>query len=116
LKYYVVRAGKKVGIFTSRNEVQPLVVGFPAAKYKAFPSLSQAEEALQQGREPYYQTKPASKSRPRIRHARDEQVEVPFVRESIAVDAACSGNPGVLEYRGVDLQTGKELFRQRFEL
>jgi ribonuclease HI len=28
------------------------------------------------------------------------------------VDAACSGNPGVLEYRGVDTRSGAELFRQ----
>jgi ribonuclease HI len=33
-----------------------------------------------------------------------------IVRPSISVDAACSGNPGVMEYRGVDTATGKELF------
>ena len=27
-----------------------------------------------------------------------------------AVDAACSGNPGKMEYRGVDLTTGQQLF------
>lgn len=27
-----------------------------------------------------------------------------------AVDAACSGNPGPMEYRGIDLQTGAEIF------
>lgn len=31
--------------------------------------------------------------------------------DAIAVDAACSGNPGPMEYRGVDLATGQELFR-----
>ncbi len=30
--------------------------------------------------------------------------------EAIAVDAACSGNPGPMEYRGVHLPTGKEIF------
>jgi len=29
---------------------------------------------------------------------------------SWAVDAACSGNPGPMEYRGIDLQTGAEVF------
>lgn len=29
---------------------------------------------------------------------------------AIAVDAACSGNPGPMEYRGVDLQTGQQIF------
>lgn len=30
---------------------------------------------------------------------------------AVAVDAACSGNPGPMEYRGIDLQTGAEIFR-----
>jgi ribonuclease HI len=28
------------------------------------------------------------------------------------VDAACKGNPGILEYRGVDTKSGAEYFRQ----
>jgi ribonuclease HI len=32
----------------------------------------------------------------------------------IAVDGACSGNPGPGEYRGVDLASGEELFRVKF--
>ncbi|MBW6459282.1 MAG: hypothetical protein K0B08_01805 [Bacteroidales bacterium] len=31
---------------------------------------------------------------------------------SLSVDAACSGNPGVLEYRGVETATGRQLFHQ----
>lgn len=30
--------------------------------------------------------------------------------EAIAVDAACSGNPGPMEYRGIYLKTGQVLF------
>ena len=30
----------------------------------------------------------------------------------MSVDAACSGNPGIMEYRGVDTSNGNELFRQ----
>lgn len=33
-----------------------------------------------------------------------------YIKESVSVDAACSGNPGPMEYRGVDTQTGDELF------
>ncbi|MCQ2221475.1 MAG: ribonuclease H, partial [Prevotella sp.] len=33
-----------------------------------------------------------------------------WLLSAIAVDAACSGNPGAMEYRGVYLQTGKEIF------
>ena len=31
---------------------------------------------------------------------------------ALAVDAACSGNPGLLEFRGVIADTGKEVFRR----
>ena len=30
--------------------------------------------------------------------------------DSISVDAACSGNPGLMEYRGVETQNKNELF------
>jgi ribonuclease HI len=30
---------------------------------------------------------------------------------AMAVDAACSGNPGPMEYRGVQAETGEEVFR-----
>ena len=32
------------------------------------------------------------------------------INESLAVDAACSGNPGDMEYRGVYTATGQEIF------
>ena len=32
------------------------------------------------------------------------------IADSLAVDAACSGNPGHMEYRGVDTKSGIELF------
>ena len=31
--------------------------------------------------------------------------------QALCVDAACSGNPGPMEYRGVHLPSGKEIFR-----
>ena len=34
------------------------------------------------------------------------------VKDSIAVDAACSGNPGLMEYQGVYTKTGELLFHQ----
>ena len=33
------------------------------------------------------------------------------IMEALCVDAACSGNPGPMEYRGVHLPSGKEVFR-----
>jgi len=34
------------------------------------------------------------------------------ILESISVDAACSGNPGVMEYRGVLTHSKKEIFKK----
>lgn len=31
-------------------------------------------------------------------------------KQAIAVDGACSGNPGPMEYQGIDLTTGRRLF------
>lgn len=33
------------------------------------------------------------------------------IKEAICVDGACSGNPGPMEYRGVHLPSGREVFR-----
>ena len=33
-----------------------------------------------------------------------------IIKDSLSVDAACSGNPGVMEYRGVWTATGEEVF------
>ena len=47
---------------------------------------------------------------PDYRH--DTVLPLPMEVEAnaIAVDAACSGNPGPMEYRGVDLRTGQQIF------
>ena len=81
--------------------------GYPDAKYKSFTSLALAEEAFAKDWQSYYEAKPKKNSW--------KEQDLPFEKHAIAVDAACSGNPGVLEYRGVDLQTGEEIFHQRFE-
>jgi caulimovirus viroplasmin len=98
-KRYVVRIGKETGIFTERSQVQPLVSGFAGAKYKSFKSEVDAEEALQNGREEYYQAE-------KKRFERD----LPFVKKSIAVDAACSSATGEMEYQGIDLESQKVIF------
>lgn len=103
-KWYVIREGKKKWIFDSWNEVQPLVSGFAGAKYKSFKTLDLAENAYQEGWEKYYQ--PQEK-----RFERD----IPFVKQSIAVDAACSSASGEMEYQGIDLLTGQAVFHYKAE-
>ncbi|HRU50412.1 MAG TPA: ribonuclease H family protein [Candidatus Absconditabacterales bacterium] len=101
MKYYVVREGLKRGIFTSRDECKNFVVGVTGAKYKSFNSLTEAETALEKGFEPYYTKE------------KWFEKDIPFEKNSIAVDAACSRNPGITEYQGIDLVSGETIFHTK---
>lgn len=95
-KFYVVWRGRQTGVFTTWAECEAQVKGFPGAQFKAFPSRAAAQAALAQ---PYAPARPAPPPTP--------PANLP---PGIAVDAACSGNPGALEYRGVDTDTGAVIF------
>jgi ribonuclease HI len=103
-KFYVVWKGRKTGVFSSWEQCAAHVQGFTGAQYKSFTSRSAAEQALK-GRYGAYVGKPVSSG---------EWLFAlnPPVAESLVVDAACSGSPGRLEYRGLDLKTGKEIFHK----
>jgi ribonuclease HI len=103
-KFYVVWKGRKTGIFTSWEKCAAQVQGYTGARYKAFDSRPAAERALQ-GNYADFAGKPASSKE--WLFAPD-----PPIADSYCVDAACSGNPGRLEYRGVHTDTGRELFHQ----
>ena len=109
-KYYVVWKWKKIWIFDSRNECKECVNGYSDAKYKWFSGKEDAEIALNEWWEKYYEVKKTEK--------KDivKNEEIPFFAESIAVDAACSGNPGEMEYRWIDLQTWEEIFHEKFKI
>lgn len=108
-KFYVVWDGAEDGVYTSWEACQQVVVGYSNAKYKSFKTEAEAEEAFEMGYEEW------SKKESLV-HEGGKQVESSEVvvgaaiNNSIAVDAACSGNPGKMEYRGVYLRTGKEIF------
>lgn len=103
-KFYVVWKGRQKGIFSSWEECAAQVVGYPGAEYKAFETLAAAERAFQ-GRYQDYVGQ-ARQTPPWLLSPK------PPIAESYCVDAACSGNPGLLEYRGVHTASGREVFRQ----
>jgi ribonuclease HI len=45
-KYYAVAKGRKVGIFTTWSDVEPLVKGYSGAKYKSFKKFQDAQDYL----------------------------------------------------------------------
>ena len=109
-KFYVVWKWKKIWIFNSRDECKESVNGFSDAKYKWFSSREEAEIALNQWWGKYYEVKNITKKE------KVKNEDIPFFAESIAVDAACSGNPWEIEYRWVDLQTWDEIFHEKFKI
>jgi ribonuclease HI len=101
-KFYVVWKGRKPGIYTSWPQAEEQVRGVAGAEYKAFGSLREAETAF---RSTYGAYKGKSSSL-----GKWKQASVQPVLPSISVDAACSGSPGILEYRGVFTESGDEIF------
>jgi ribonuclease HI len=102
-KFYVVWKGRKTGIFTSWAECEKQVKGFAGAEFKAFGSLKEAEAAFR-SRYEAFKGKPASLGK-------WKEASVKPIVPSICVDAACSGSPGEMEYRGVFLESEEEFFR-----
>ena len=109
-KYYVVWKWKEIWIFDSRDECKENVNGFSDAKYKWFSNKEEAEIALQEWWKKHYEIKNMMKK------DKVKNEEIPFFAESIAVDAACSGNPWEMEYRWIDLQTWDEIFHEKFKI
>lgn len=104
-KFYTVWTGRQVGVFASWDECRLQVEGFPGARYKGFPTREAAESAFKS--EPDF----SSDNEPKISWQTLPEGSPKPDTNTIAVDAACSGNPGKMEYRGVFTDTGTELFK-----
>jgi ribonuclease HI len=79
------------------------VTGFVDAQYKAFDSREEAEFAFKAGYD-HVKGKASSLGKWKVASLKPQL-------PALCVDAACSGSPGKLEYRGVDLETGKQIFK-----
>lgn len=88
---------------------QAQIKGYKGAKFKGFASFAEAQAAYQDSPLNHIGTNTAVKKTPRPVDASHQPIQ-----ESLAVDAACSGNPGVMEYRGVYTKTGEVWFHQKF--
>lgn len=107
-KYYVVWAGHDTGVYDSWDECRQQVENFPGARYKGFESRQEAIEAYRGSPDDYTgMFRGIAARKPRVVNY-DAIPEI--VPGSIAVDAACSRNPGPVEYQGVDISTGARLF------
>ena len=101
-KFYVVWSGREPGIYLTWEDCKGQVIGIKESRYKAFPTMEEARQAFSQGA-------PAREQKRKERTAGNRTTDY-AIRDAYAVDAACSGNPGMMEYQGVDVQSKARLF------
>lgn len=107
-KYYVVWNGVETGVFDSWDDCKQQINGYPDAKYKSFDSREAAVEA--------YRGNPSDhigliRSIAAHRPVHVDYSAFPEIRlDAVAVDAACSRNPGPVEYQGVQVGSGARMF------
>ncbi|PKP27247.1 MAG: ribonuclease H [Bacteroidetes bacterium HGW-Bacteroidetes-22] len=108
-KYYVVWEGIRPGIYDSWEACRRQVDGIEGARYKSFDTFEQATKAMMSDYRNYI-GKNAVNAKPKVIF----QFNTPGqpVAPALCVDAACSGNPGDMEYRCVHIPSGQEIFRQ----
>ena len=106
-KFYVVWEGVTPGIYSSWTDCQLQIKGYEGAKYKSFDSREEAERALASSPYAYIGKNATNKkeNKPTL-----HTLPAAVIENSLAVDAACSGNPGPMEYRGVHVASQQEIF------
>ncbi|AOZ92601.1 ribonuclease H [Paenibacillus crassostreae] len=115
-KHYVVWVGNNPGIYTNWPECQSQVAQFKDAKYKSFDSKAEAERAYQEGWKQHW-GKNKSEGKSLNGATKGSKSKTPMSTEeidynSISVDVGTRGNPGPIEYRGVNTQTGEVIFEK----
>ena len=117
-KFYVVWQGRESGIYDSWEACEAQVKGV-AAKYKGFATRAEAEAALAANPEEYIsrnaiakRSTASSESDLQALCADLQRSDQSPILPALAVDAACSGNPGVMEFRGVIADTGTQVFHR----
>ncbi len=107
-KFYTVWKGKKPGVYLSWEECKKNIDGIKGAQYKSFSTLKEAQVAYNGNYEDYKGHKKETKDLTPEELLKKGNPNY----HSISVDAASSGNPGIMEYQGVDTKTKKRLFKQ----
>lgn len=119
-KFYVVWQGRESGIYDSWATCEAQVKGV-SAKYKGFATLAEAEQALAEGFEKHLKDRSAERSQSialserslcSLKDSPEEMIKHGVHLPALTVDAACSGNPGKMEFRGVIADTSTQVFHR----
>lgn len=119
-KFYVVWEGREPGIYEDWADCLEQIDHFPGARYKAFDSQLAATQAFRGNPDDAaslikgiaaHNAARAQQAQATQQPGNRQLFDVPEINpDAIAVDGACAGNPGMMEYRGVDVKSGIELF------
>jgi len=105
-KFYVVFKGRKPGVYTKWEECQVNVSGYHGASFASFKSETEAHQAFATGDLHKWKEEAEALRAEKWSHA-------PPMRNGtfLVVDAACSGYPGPVEFRGVLMPERAEAFK-----
>ncbi len=98
-KYYVVWKGNNPGVYKSWEKCREEIKNIKGALFKSFGDIEEAHKAYEMGYDEYKKNS-----------LKNHVLDSPELN-SISVDAASSGNPGIMEYQGVDTKTKEVLFK-----
>jgi len=107
------------GIYTSWADCQAQTNGYPQARFKAYESEAEAKAALSRGWKASFAAAAkasaggsgAAKGAAAKVAAANGAVPAQVILDSISVDVGSKGNPGIVEYKGVDTRTGEVIFQ-----
>lgn len=107
-KFYVVWEGQNPGIYDTWEECEAQVKNFPGARYKAYDDQTAATLAFRgNDRDTVDMLRAIASHKPKVVNY---EAFPDIILDSIAVDGACAKNPGPMEYQGVRVRTGEQVF------
>lgn len=116
-RFYVVWTGRHPGVYDNIDDAMEQVDDYPGASFKSYASAEEATDAFRKGSARNDRNDIGAlllnAQRQNIpQSGKPDYMQFPEIDlNGWAVDAACAGNPGRMEYRGVELMTGREIFR-----
>jgi ribonuclease HI len=102
-KFYVVWKGRQTGVYENWDECFAQISQYPDAKYMSFKTLQEANTAFKSKFEKYIYKKTIIQQK--------KIGKIPDI-QCVCVDAACSVEKQLMEYRGVILPQKKVIFHK----
>ena len=117
-RFYVVWVGRHPGVYDNLQDAMEQVEDYPGAVFKSFASSEEASEAFRKSERSNDKRELAgllldAASRNVPADGKPDYFSFPEIDlKGWAVDASCQGNPGIMEYRGVDLMSVRAIHQQ----